>query len=195
MKKIFLFPLFSVILITSYNCTDKPAEEIPEAAKTELRQDAREFMESLRSVLVKEMQTNGLTAAVSVCSDTAQAMTASYGTNKEIYIKRVSFNNRNPVNYPDEFESDGLKKFEELKSSGRLDESAELFEVVETEEGKSIRYLKPIMIQAPCLNCHGPEENINADVMTIINEKYPNDKATGYEIDQLRGAVSVVKNL
>ena len=53
-------------------------------------------MESLKSVLVKEMQTNGIVSAVSVCSDTAQILTNNYGVNKGIYIKRVSFKNQKP---------------------------------------------------------------------------------------------------
>jgi len=47
-------------------------------------------MESLKTILVKEMQTNGIAAAVSVCSDTAQLLTNNYGIKKGIYIKRVS---------------------------------------------------------------------------------------------------------
>ncbi len=38
-------------------------------------------------------------------------------------------------------------------------------------------------------------ENISADVKQILNQKYPNDKATGYQIDDLRGAVSIQKTL
>ena len=55
--------------------------------------------------------------------------------------------------------------------------------------------MKPIIFQAPCLGCHGDIENISADVKTILNNKYPNDKATGYQMDDLRGAVSIQKTL
>jgi hypothetical protein len=195
MKKIILLPFFLLTLLTFFNCAQRQEPEISEEIKNEIRQDAAEFMGSLKKVLVNEMQTNGISAAVAVCSDTAQIMTNNYGTNKGIYIKRVSFKNRNTANYPDEFESEGLKYFESLKSSGNLDESTELFETVESEDGTSIRYLKPIFIQAPCLSCHGSIENIIPDVLVRLNNIYPDDKATGYNLDELRGAVSIKKNI
>lgn len=194
MKKIIL-SLFPIVLLIFAGCSEKPETEITEQTRNELRQDAGEFMESLKTVLVKEMQTNGITAAVSVCSDTAQILTGNYGMNKDIYIKRVSFKNRNSGNYPDEFETKGLKYFEDLKNSGSLDETSELFEVVETGDVKDIRYMKPIIVQAPCLNCHGKAENISPEVKEVINTKYPEDKATGYQVGDLRGAVSVRKTM
>jgi hypothetical protein len=120
MKKIILIPLFALILFTCINCTQKKQNELSEQEKNEIRQDAKEFMESLRTVLVKEMQVNGVAAAVAVCSDTAQILTNEYGAEKGIYIKRVSFNNRNAGNYPDKFEADGLRHFEELKTAADL---------------------------------------------------------------------------
>jgi hypothetical protein len=50
-------------------------------------------------------------------------------------------------------------------------------------------------MQAPCLGCHGTVENIGPDVKTVLNNKYPDDKATGYQMDDLRGAVSIQKTL
>jgi Tfp pilus assembly protein PilP len=193
MKKIIVLSLF--LLIVYSGCAGNSEPELTEEIKTELRQDAKEFMETLREVLVKEMQTNGLTAAASVCSDTAQILTTNYAAENEIYIKRVSFRNRNAANYPDEFESKGLKHFEELKNSGTLDETTELFEIVTEGEDKIVRYMKPIFIQAPCLSCHGPGENISPEVKAILTSNYPEDKATGYQAGDLRGAVSVRKTL
>lgn len=195
MKK---FVLFSAVLFLSfliYSCSSKHKPELTENIKTGLGADAKQFSESLKSILLKEIQTNGLPAAVSVCSDTAQILTNNFGITKGIYIKRVSFNNRNPNDYPDEFESKALKHFEELKSIGQLNDSTEFVDVIESDGIKSVRYLKPILIQAPCLNCHGQRENIMPEVKAIIDSKYPNDKATGYSINDLRGAISIKKVL
>ena len=38
-------------------------------------------------------------------------------------------------------------------------------------------------------------EQIGPEVKTIIQNKYPDDKATGYQMDDLRGAVSIQKTL
>jgi len=195
MKKIISLSVLLTIFFICIGCSEKPKTQLTENIKSGLRKDAKEFMESLKSVLVKEMQTNGIVAAVSVCSDTAQILTNNYGVKKGIYIKRVSFKNRNPNNSPDEFETTALKYFEELKFNGKLSETTEYIDVVEVDGVKSVRYLKPIILQAPCLSCHGVVENIGADVKEILKNKYPYDKATGYQMDDLRGAVSIQKTL
>lgn len=194
MKKIISLSMLIIFLIT-LSCSEKPKPELTDQIKNGLRKDAKEFMGSLKSILVKEMQTNGIVAAVSVCSDTAQILTNDYGVKKGIYIKRVSFKNRNQNNIPDEFETKALQYFEELKISGKLSETTEFIDIEELNGVKKVRYLKPIIVQAPCLGCHGTQENIGADVKNILNEKYPNDKATGYQMDDLRGAVSISKTL
>lgn len=194
MKKILSFSiLISLLIITA--CTEKSQPELTEQMKDGLRKDAKEFMESLKDILVKEIQTNGISAAVNVCSDTAQILTNDYGLRKGIYIKRVSFKHRNQNNIPDKYESKALQYFNELKSSGNLNEDSEFAEIEEINGIKKIRYLKPIVIQALCLNCHGSSENISTDVKNILNTKYPDDRAVGYQKDDLRGAVSIIKTL
>jgi hypothetical protein len=195
MKKIISLSVLSIFIFLSNGCGEKPSPELTDQIKNGLRNDAKQFMGSLKSILVKEMQTNGIVAAVSVCSDTAQILTNNYGINKGIYIKRVSFKNRNINNQPDEFEAKALKYFEELNSSGKLTDTIEYFEVISEEGVKTVRFMKPIIMQAPCLGCHGTVENIGPDVKTVLNNKYPDDKATGYQMDDLRGAVSIQKTL
>lgn len=195
MKRLNVFFFTILFLFVFYDCSNKKEYPVSESLKSSLRADAAEFTQSLKSILLKEIQTNGLPAAVSVCSDTAQILTNNFGITKGIYIKRVSFNNRNPNDYPDEFERKALNHFEELKSKGQLNDSTEILEVIESDGIKSVRYLKPILIQAPCLNCHGKQENIMPEVKAIIDQKYPNDKATGYNLNDLRGAVSIKKIL
>jgi hypothetical protein len=194
MKKLIFIALFFFSLFY-FGCGEKPEPEITDTLKAGLQKDAKDFTESLKSILMKEIQTNGIISAVSVCSDTAQILTNNYGITKGIFIKRVSFKNRNPNNLPDEFEAKALKYFEDLKSNGKLDETTEYIDIVEQEGIKAVRYLKPIIIQAPCLNCHGSGEVIIPEVKSIIEEKYPTDKAINYNVGDLRGAVSIQKNL
>lgn len=193
MKKLLFSVLFLFILIIS--CTQKPKPEITEQIKSALRSDAKTFMDSLKSVLIKEIQTQGIVSAVSVCSDTAQLLTNNYGTSKGIYIKRVSFKNRNPMNVPDEFESKVLNMFEEMHSKNQIKQETEYFELIEENGISKVRYVKPILVQPECLNCHGREEQISPQVKEVINKIYPDDKAKGYQMGDLRGAVSIQKTL
>jgi len=43
------------------------------------------------------------------------------------------------------------------------------------------------------LNCHGSESELMPEVNSLIAQKYPDDKATGYRTGDLRGAVSIKK--
>lgn len=193
MKKIIGFSILTLFILVSCSQKDKP--EITEELKTALRSDAKTFMESLKSVLIKEIQTNGIMNAVSVCSDTAQILTNNYGVSKGIYIKRVSFKNRNPLNVPDDFESKVLKMFEEKFNKNQLKPESEYVELIEQNGVYKVRYMKPIFVQPECLNCHGTEEQISPQVKNLINKVYPNDKAKGYKMGDLRGAVSIQKTL
>ncbi len=81
-----------------------------------MRTTATDFMKDLKSILIKQMQTGGVLQAVSVCSDTAQVLTNNFGVERGIYIKRVSLKNRNPNNFPDDFEKRILNQFEHTTS-------------------------------------------------------------------------------
>jgi len=193
MKKLLFSVLCLFVLLIS--CTQKPRPEITQQLKSALRSDAKTFMDSLKSVLIKEIQTHGIVSAVSVCSDTAQLLTNNYGISKGIYIKRVSFKNRNPMNVPDEFETKVLKMFEELHSKKQIKPETEYVELIEENGISKVRYMKPILVQPECLNCHGTEEQISPQVKDVINKIYPDDKAKGYQMGDLRGAVSIQKTL
>ncbi len=186
---------FAIVIIFSFliaSCTEKKVE-ISESQISGMRTTAMEFMKDLKGVLVIQIQTSGVLQAVSVCSDTAQVLTNNFGVQKGVFIKRVSFKNRNENNSPDDFEKQVLSKFELLHQNKELNSETEHAEIVQEGEFKYLRYLKPILIQAECLNCHGSETDIIPEVKQLIAQKYSNDKAFGYKIGDLRGAVSLKK--
>jgi len=86
-----------------------------------------------------------------------------------------------------------LNKFELLHQNEELNNETEYAEIVKEGEFKYLRYLKPILMQAECLNCHGSENDIMPEVKQLIAQKYSNDKAVGYLTGDLRGAVSLKK--
>lgn len=182
-----------VLILVLAGCSSEKQPEISENEKLEMRNTADEFTSGLRDILMSEIQSKGLVSAVSVCSDTAQIMTNDFGIRKGIYIKRVSFRFRNENNAPDNFESEGLKYFEKLFGEKKIDSLTEYTGLVKEDDITYIRYMKPIIIQAPCLNCHGNYEQIIPEVRSILNQRYKNDKAINYNIGDLRGAVSIQK--
>lgn len=190
MKKLITF-IFFVLIITA--CKSQNEYQVSDEMKAELRKEAKSFMDSLKSVLVYKIQSEGIVSAVNVCSDTAQILTRNYANSKNLSIKRVSFKNRNPLNVPDDFEKEVLLKFEELLANGKLTPEVEHIEVISENSTKKVRFLKPIVIQAECLNCHGQEAQILPEVRNVIVTKYPQDKAINYNLGELRGAISIQK--
>lgn len=189
---LFVFVLSFTIF---WNCSQSHDSEITEDQVQELRIIADEFTKTIKSVLVNKMQTGGEISALSVCSDTAQMMTANFSDLKGIQVKRVSFKNRNDSDYPDPFEFQGLKYFEEMNEKGILKEGSEYVKIVTENNGEYIRYLKPIFVSDVCLNCHGDQSLLSSEVRDILVQHYPNDKAVDYKNGELRGAVSIQKKL
>jgi hypothetical protein len=188
--------LISVIVLSFslslLSCSENKVE-VSEQEIAGMRTTAMEFMKDLKGVLINQIQTNGVLQAVSVCSDTAQVLTNNFGVQRGVYIKRVSLKNRSVNNFPDDFEKKVLNKFELLHQNKELNSETEHVEIVQEGEFKYLRYLKPILVQAECLNCHGGETDIMPEVKQLIAQGYSDDKAIGYKIGDLRGAVSLKK--
>jgi hypothetical protein len=189
MKTISLFALLAVVCLTG--CADDTSTAVTETQVNEMRSTAAEFMKELKGILIKEIQQGGVLNAVAVCSDTAQRLTNNFGLQRGVFVKRVSFNNRNESNFPDEYEKGVLNKFRAMHRSNRLSGEYENVEVIIENEVKYLRYMKPIFIQAECLNCHGSETDIEEETRKLLSQKYPDDKAINYTIGNLRGAVSI----
>ncbi len=139
--------------------------------------------QALSSQLTGAIQTGGVSYAVSFCNIEAvpimDSMTAEFNVN----IKRVSEKNRNPENSPDAFEQMILDLFDQnLKNSGKINDTV-LFDVNNT-----LVYATPILIAPPCLQCHGVVgSDIVEENFDIIKKLYPDDKAVGYALSDLRG--------
>ena len=67
----------------------------------------------------------------------------------------------------------------------------EYSEIVEEQGKKYLRYFRPLIVAPLCITCHGPKENIPQEVGTILAERYPEDRATGFLVGDVRGAITV----
>jgi len=160
-----------------------------EQALTDARQVSDELGGKLRGLLLREIEKGGFTNAVRVCSEVAQEITLRFNEQKGHHTRRVSLRYRNPKNVPDPFEQRKLEEFDRLNREKKL--ADEYFEVVKGEGQEYLRYMKPLILQPVCIACHGPRENIPAEVKLILEQKYPGDRATGFLVGDVRGAISV----
>jgi hypothetical protein len=102
-------------------------------------------------------------------------------------LKRTSFRYRNPANAPDKAEEEALLFFE---SAVRESGSAPSHFVQRLSE-EELRYYQPLFVGEFCLQCHGDPEGLSPDVQRVLQERYPEDLATGYEAGDFRGVVRV----
>lgn len=167
-------------------------EQPPSEAVETARETARRLGSELIATLFRELEAGDPAAAIDVCATKAQQMTAEFA-DEGVKIRRVSRRFRNPANEPDDYEYRKLRELEALHARGELPD--EVAEVVSDRGARRLRYLKPIVLMQPCEMCHGRVNQIDDDVLDAIHARYPTDRAIGFEVDDLRGAISVQVDL
>ncbi|MEK7724817.1 MAG: DUF3365 domain-containing protein, partial [Acidobacteriota bacterium] len=155
----------------------------------EARKTADGLMQSVRGVLVELVKDGKFAEAADACSTMAQDMTKNYAESKEIEVYRVSLKYRNAMNRPDKLEKRQLKNFDKQAAENTL--VKDYYEVVKSGNNRELLYMKPLIVQGMCLKCHGSESEIPADVKKIFAVNYPKDKAIGYKVGDVRGAITV----
>lgn len=187
---------FGVLLSILASCSKNEEKVVDmKVLEAKLNVHAQDYMMALKSVLLSNMKSGGPLTAVHVCSDTAQQMRKLYSETMDVVVRRASIKNRNEMNFPNEFETKAINMFHELKRNNSLTKESNLIEQKSIGGKEVVKFAKPILVGAPCLNCHGQDSQISKEVAEVIAEKYPHDKATGYKIGDLRGVISVTKEL
>lgn len=169
------------------------------ADEAKLLEEARglpaKMVPKLLEVLQDEIAKGGHANAISVCREKAPAMAKGMSEQTGWAIRRVSLKNRNPKAVPDAWEAGVLNEFEQRLAAGQSPVTMEKSEVVEIDGKKTLRYMKALPTQELCLSCHGKPGKVSAEVQAKLKELYPDDKATGYDAGQIRGAITARKPL
>jgi len=179
MRRFFVIPLTlaSTLLIAS------PSAQNQAILKGDQLSSA--LLQKLGGELKNQMQTNGPMGALHFCSQNALTLTEQLAKESKTSIKRVSINNRNPVNYPHKDEIALLNEWDKLVKNGQPLPAQKLVTVSDS----TVMYYKPIIINnEACLKCHG---NVEGALAKAIKSAYPEDKATGYKMGDLRGMIAI----
>ncbi len=159
-------------------------------------QKAREttitLSERLRTELAAAIKNGGVVGAMGLCQTVSPDLVTNAADEFGFEAGRTALRLRNPENAPDEWEQKVLLQFQAQMGAGHDVSKLEFSEIVTTAEGDRLfRYMKPIMTGEMCLSCHGTD--IKPDVKAEITRYYPEDKATGFKLGELRGAFSLVQ--
>jgi len=191
-----VWSIFTLMIISLWMALTTPSyaqkatiELTFEKGLIDARKVSNELVESVRGLLLKEIEKGGFSSAIRVCSELAQEITNRLSSRTGLYIRRVSLRYRNPKNVPDDYERRKLEEFDRLNREKKLPH--EYVEVVNEQGVEYLRYMRPLIAAPLCMTCHGPKENIPSEVQVILEKKYPDDRAMGFLVGDLRGAISV----
>ena len=153
-----------------------------------------ELFDELSGRLKSALSEGDHSAAIRVCRDEAPAIKTRLSLEHGWHISRVGTRVRNPLlGTPDPWERSVLDDFERRIGTGEPISDLTHAEVVEAGDKRYFRYMRGIGVQSNCLACHGAREQMDAPVRRILEERYPHDRAFGYEVGDLRGAFTVIQ--
>ncbi|UHD14966.1 Tll0287-like domain-containing protein [Thiocapsa bogorovii] len=174
--------------------TTLSAETTPNPNVEEAKGIVKEFATTLQGELQAAIKEGGPTNAIAVCQDRAPAIAADLSERSGWQVGRTSLKTRNTAgNAPDAWEQEVLADFDARRVAGEDVQPMAYAAVVETADGETFRFMKAIPTGEVCLACHGSD--ITPEVAAAIDERYPDDKARGYSLGDVRGAFSLSKPL
>lgn len=132
------------------------------------------LMTKLSGRLVEAIQKDGPAAAIDVCKSEAPAIAENVKREFKVDIGRTSFKLRSSMNPSPDWATEFVKARADTPRLVSLPNDA-------------LGVFLPIRLQKKCLLCHGPEDQLADDVKSALKLQYPNDQATGFHEDELRG--------
>jgi len=187
MRNLLILFFVASTFVFLFSCRSKTSKDKPEVIDQETyamyTQQGNEISALTQGVLLanvgKAIQQGGTAYAMEFCNLKVVSITDSLDQVYDCLISRVSEKNRNPVN--------SLKNGTE-KELWSLFRSGTLTDTLVSLNGNPV-YYKTIRTGMPaCLKCHGnPETDIEPATLQKLQELYPNDLATGYQLNDFRG--------
>jgi hypothetical protein len=134
---------------------------------------------SILSELTRELAQGGPAAAIRSCHLDANAAAVRVAREQGIAAGRTSDRLRNPLNAPRPWAAPIVSRYAGQKTAG-LDGFV-------VDLGDRVGLMRPITVQSMCMSCHGAPEKFVTAVRTELKERYPVDRATGFQVGDLRG--------
>ncbi len=181
---LFVIFSFSVFLLHCKSKKHTDAEYLNFASKV-----MQDTMPKMMQKVQEQVKAKGYAEAVSFCSTFAP----EFGKNKNVEwtekareelgaktfrLARISMKNRNPKNAANAKQAAIFSQW--LKEGGQP---------TVYRDNEKIVTMHPIQIAMPlCLGCHGDSATLDKKAGQVIQKLYPEDKAVGYKMGELRGA-------
>lgn len=184
-KSVIGFVVFSVILFACNSGSSEKENISPETYSTYLLK-GKDISALAQGVLLanvgKAMQQGGPEHAVEFCNLKASSIVDSLNRTNNCVISRISDKNRNPQNVLKNEDDKNLWAYFSAQPADMARDT-----LVQNSDG--LVFYTPIRIALPtCLKCHGtPGEEIDNATHEKLQNLYPADLATGYNLNDFRG--------
>jgi mono/diheme cytochrome c family protein len=163
------------------NNGNSPVEETELTPKEKGLELALSTKKILGKNLMGAINAKGSEYAVSFCNLKGVSLIDSMANELNASIKRVTDKPRNPEAIANEREAEIIENYKQALATGD-----EIVSVMDEYGTKNIGYY-PITTNQMCMQCHGATSTIEHKTLAKINKLYPQDKATGYGLNELRG--------
>lgn len=146
--------------------------------------------QTLGKNLTGAIMEGGTEHALHFCNIQAMPLTDSMSRMHNATIKRVSDKPRNPDNAANVKELEQIEHYKALVAEGKT--GKDIQPNVEIE-GDKVHFYYPVLTNEMCLQCHGVKnEVVKPETLALLADLYPNDKATGYGDNEVRGIWSII---
>ncbi|MCQ4294698.1 DUF3365 domain-containing protein [Pseudomonas stutzeri] len=146
------------------------------------------FQQQLLGTVKQAVADGGPAKAVEACQSLAPSI-AEQHSQAPWKVVRTALKLRNPDNAPDAWERSVLQQFAQRAAAGEPIQQIKHAEVVDGQ----YRYMQAIGTAEPCLGCHG--EKIKPELLSLLDQHYPQDQARGFREGELRGAFTLSRPL
>ena len=192
MRKVLIFGIISIVVLScqTNNKTLTVSEQQDYLSKGD--SIATQAQQVLMKNVSTAIQEKGVAGAVDFCNINAMPLTDSLSTLNAVNIQRISEKNRNPNNaIVSELDKSALEQIKIMLK----DTSISTKHLIVQESG-NVYYYKAIPLGMPTsISCHGnTTTDITPETLKVIQTKYPTDKATGYQLGELRGLWKIKMN-
>jgi hypothetical protein len=159
----FLTCTFALLASASASAAGKNVDDSQLATARKL---ASSFNQQLTREIIDTYTRKGPDAAWLVCRDRAPELADTLSRKYGWRVSRISLKPRNVVlATPDAWEQRVLNQFEQRAFLGESAQTLEFGDITRDLQGQAYRYMKAIVIQEPCLACHGMPDTLAPSLM------------------------------